>query len=89
MDENLYKEIGKALDDVLDLKGIIVHYDGQYIDIDKDKLEVSVKIEECDKHMIAYIIVRMFSEGKIEFVGDYNKDVDYIKKLLGVENENK
>lgn len=89
MDENLYKEIGKALDDVLDLKGIIVHYDGQYIDIDKDKLEVSVKIEECDKHMIAYIIVRMFSEGKIEFVGDYNKDVDYIKKLLEVENENK
>ena len=89
MDENLYKEIGKALDDVLDLKGIIVHYDGQYIDIDKDKLEVSVKIEECDKHMIAYIIVRMFSEGKIEFVGDYNKDVDYIKKLLGVKNENK
>ena len=89
MDENLYKEIGKALDDVLDLKGIIVHYDGQYIDIDKDKLEVSVKIEECDKHMIAYIITRMFFEGKIEFVGDYNKDVDYIKKLLGVENENK
>lgn len=89
MDENLYKEIGKALDDVLDLKGIIVHYDGQYIDIDKDKLEVSVKIEECDKHMIAYIITRMFSEGKIEFVGDYNKDVDYIKKLLGVKNENK
>lgn len=89
MDENLYKGIGKALDDVLDLKGIIVHYDGQYIDIDKDKLEVSVKIEECDKHMIAYIIVRMFSEGKIEFVGDYNKDVDYIKKLLGVKNENK
>lgn len=39
MDENLYKEIGKALDDVLDLKGIIVHYDGQYIDIDEDKLE--------------------------------------------------
>ena len=73
MDENLYKKISNALDDVLDLKGIIVHYDGQYIDIDKDKLEVSVKIEECDKHMIAYVIARMFSEGKIEFVGDCDK----------------
>ena len=87
MDENLYKKISNALDDVLDLKGIIVHYDGQYIDIDKDKLEVSVKIEECDKHMIAYAIDRMFSEGKIEFVGDCNKDINYIKKLLEGKNE--
>ena len=87
MDENLYKEIGKALDDVLDLKGIIVHYDGQYIDIDKDKLEVSVKIEECDKHMIAYVIAKMFSEGKIKFVGDCDKDIDYLKKLLEVKDE--
>ena len=38
MDKNLYKKISNALDDVLDLKGIIVHYDGQYIDIDEDKL---------------------------------------------------
>ena len=53
MDENLYKKISNALDDVLDLKGIIVHYNGQYIDIDKDKLEVSVKIEEGDNRMIA------------------------------------
>lgn len=87
MDENLYKKISNALDDVLDLKGIIVHYDGQYIDIDEDKLEVSVKIEECDKYMIAYVIARMFSEGKIEFVGDCNKDINYIKKLLEGKNE--
>ena len=87
MDENLYKKISNALDDVLDLKGIIVHYDGQYIDIDEDKLDVSVKIEECDKHMIAYVIARMFSEGKIEFVGDCNKDINYIKKLLEGKNE--
>lgn len=71
----------------MDLKGIIVHYDSQYIDIDKDKLEVSVKIEECDKHMIAYVIARMFSEGKIEFIGDCNKDINYIKKLLEGKNE--
>ena len=87
MDENLYKEIGKALDDVLDLKGIIVHYDSQYIDIDKDKLEVSVKIEQGDKNMIAYVIARMFYEDNIEFVGDCNKDINYIKKLLEGKNE--
>ena len=87
MDENLCKEIGNALDDVLDLKGTIICYNGQYIDIDKDELEVSVKIEEFDKHMIAYVIARMFSEGKIEFVGDCNKDINYIKKLLEGKNE--
>ena len=64
MDENLYKKISNALDDVLDLKGIIVHYNGQYIDIDKDKLEVSVKIEECDKHMI---YIKKLLEGKNEY----------------------
>ena len=87
MDENLYKKISNALDDVLDLKGTIICYNGQYIDIDKDELEVSVKIEEFDKHMIAYVIARMFSEGKIEFVGDCNKDINYIKKLLEGKNE--
>ena len=87
MDENLYKEIGKALDDVLDLKGTIICYNGQYIDIDKDEPEVSVKIEEFDKHMIAYVIARMFSEGKIEFVGDCDKDIDYLRKLLEVKDE--
>ena len=59
MDENLYKKISNALDDVLDLKGTIICYNGQYIDIDKDELEVSVKIEEFDKHMIAYVIAKV------------------------------
>ena len=37
--------------------------------------------------MIAYVIARMFSEGKIEFVGDCDKDIDYLKKLLEVKDE--
>ena len=57
------------------------------INADTDELEVSVKIEEFDKHMIAYVIARMFSEGKIEFVGDCDKDIDYLKKLLEVKDE--
>lgn len=87
MDKNFSKQIGEAINDVRNLKGVTVNYNGNHIDLDKDDIEVSVNIEEFDKHMIAYVVSKMFSEGKIEFVGDCNKDIDYIKKLLEVKDE--
>lgn len=89
MDEILCEKISDALSDVLDFKGTIICHNGEYIDVDEDYPEVSVKAKEFDKYMVAYVITRMFSEGKIEFIGDCDKDINYIKKLLGVENESK
>ena len=88
MDKNFSKQIGEAINDTINLKGAIVYYNGEYIDIDKEEnIEVSIKCDEFNKHMISYVISKMFSEGKIEFVGDCNKDINYIKKLLEGKNE--
>ena len=78
----LLKKIGKVLERTLDQKGIMVRYEGEYIDLDKDDVEISVKCSEIDNHMVSYVISKMFLEGKIAFKRDVEKDVEYLKKLL-------
>lgn len=100
MDKTLSEKIANALYDVLDCKGLICEslVDKEFIDLNNEKeCNIYTKVDkDGDKHMVAYVLINMFKEGKIEFTNEAyikpeNKamsDVDYIKKLLeGDENE--
>lgn len=88
IDKKFSKVIGDTLDDILSYKGICVRCDKEYLDL--DKCEVYIKGNAIDDSMVAYMVAKMFQEGKIDFTGkafEIGKgkmsDVDYLKKLLG------
>ena len=70
MDENLYKKISNALDDVLDLKGIIVHYNGQYIDMTKADTSLIIDVALDSTTISGSPIVKLYYADK--FKKDYN-----------------
>ena len=80
--DNFFDKIGNAIKNMYDYKGVVIDYKGEIIDFDKDDVEISVKINEFNNHMVVYVIAKMFSEGKIAFKGDFEKDIQYLKKLL-------
>lgn len=88
MDE-FYEKIGKAIEDTYGYKGLVVDYKGELIDFDEDNVEVCVKIGEFNNHMITYVIAKMFLEGKITFKEGCDKDIEYLKKLVKENKDEK
>lgn len=89
IDKEFSKLISKALDNTLSYKGACIKYNGEYIDL--DKCEVYIKGNNLDDNMVAYVVTKMFKEGKIDFTEKaFNidngrmSDVDYLKKLLKI-----
>lgn len=80
--DNFFDKIGNAIKNMYDYKGVVIDYKGEIIDFDKDDVEISVKINEFNNHMVVYVIAKMFLEGKITFKEGCDKDIQYLKKLL-------
>lgn len=88
MDNNIKDKLVDALNGVLDFKGVIVRdlETGAEIDFDKDedKIETMIRSDEyfgC--HMVAYVLMNMIKDCKVDIVCDENdKDYMYLLKLL-------
>lgn len=88
MDNNVKDKLVDALNGVLDFKGVIVRdlETGTEIDFDKDedKIETMIRSDEyfgC--HMVAYVLMNMIKDCKVDIVCDENdKDYMYLLKLL-------
>lgn len=88
MDNNVKDKLVDALNGVLDFKGVIVRdlETGAEIDFnkDEDKIETMIRSDEyfgC--HMVAYVLMNMIKDCKVDIVCDENdKDYMYLLKLL-------
>lgn len=88
MDNNIKDKLVDALNGVLDFKGVIVRdlETGAEIDFNKgeDKIETMIRGDEyfgC--HMVAYVLMNMIKDCKVDIVCDENdKDYMYLLKLL-------
>ena len=88
MDNDIKDKLVDALNGVLDFKGVIVRdlETGAEIDFDKDedKIETMIRSDEyfgC--HMVAYVLMNMIKDCKVDIVCDENdKDYMYLLKLL-------
>lgn len=77
----IMKRMGNSLDNVMECKGVIVNSDGKYIDVGKQD-EFFVNSNYLDDHMVAFVLSKMLKEGKIAFLGDCDKDIKYLEKLV-------
>lgn len=83
--EDFDNAISEAIDRVLNYQGVVVKYPNKCDDLDYIEIsnyETALYGDSIDDHMVVYTLMNMFKEGKVQFVGDYDKDVNYLRKLL-------
>lgn len=81
----LTKRISKAMLDTLEYKGAAIRHNKELIHLDKEEILITGK--DFDNAMVAYVIAKMIEEGKVLFVGDCDKDVMYLRKLVELDDE--
>lgn len=94
LNRKFLNEIGDALQEVVDYKGLYVEgtFKGErvYIDCDDENTMISIKINNFNNFMVANVISKMFKDGLICFCGDKEKldnATDYLQKLLKENKE--
>lgn len=83
----IMERMGDSLENVSNCKGIFVKHNEDYIDVGEQE-EFFVNSNYLDDHMVVYVLSRMLKEGKIAFLGDCDKDIRYLEKLVK-ENDKK
>lgn len=83
--------LADAINGVINFDGCFIEdkKTGVKIDCDEAELEVAVKAGKYfDCHMVSYVLMNMIKDGKVDFCCDDNdKDVRYLRKLLGIDKE--
>ena len=86
LSDDEYKKIGKALDSTLCYNGLLVGKGDIKLDCDDKNVDTFIKASNLDDALLSFVVSKLFEEGKIVINGD-EKDINYIKKLLGENNE--